>query len=594
MRARAVTGPLLEPGGLPPQLRDGRRLRRVAAALVVLCVGWLAAGSAHDHVTRPTIEVEQRAVDAARALPANGPAAGTFRREWRRHLPLAGELGGETYLAGTHVVVTSPDGLRAYDARTGENGWHYREPGRTLWGLAVTAGAVVVETHGDLGVRLVGLDAATGDRLWTSPDEWRLTHHGDDGSRTMGESADAADGIVAVEPGGEPERLGVDARTGEKRWATRLHRWSGDGCAPVDGSEDARADPDGEVLLAELCDATVLALDAATGDALWSRPLSPTGTEPVTSGGVVVLETGGSRAMNWEDGLPTLLGRNGRRLFRLEPGTSCLPCRPLSAAGRVVLPYDDEHGRSRLAVVDPRDGRVWSGLAAPGGDPAGDPAYVSDSTRLYALRPTLDGTGQLLPAGLSVFDVRANEWHLAPLPYSMLPARAGQPAPRSPALVGAAGGRLFAVATPPRDVPDARLELTSYASTGTREPTELGGVPARDWPDACALLRGIRLEDWESRTDEPDPPLRIGGNTVARPGCGRGETEVRVLWVAATAREADALLDGAASDVGADEEFTAGLLSSRRIVRVGRTIVLVRDYEERESTTRAVVREFRR
>lgn len=562
----------------------------MAAALVVLCVGWLVGDGVHDRVTRPTIGVEQRVVDAPQVLAVNGPAAGTFRQEWRRHLPLAGVQGGEAYLAGTHVVVTSPDGLHAYDARTGENGWHYREPGRTLWGLAVTAGVVVVETHGDLGVRLVGLDAATGRRLWTSPDEWRLTHHGDDGSRTMGESADAAAGIVAVEPEGEPQRLGIDARTGEKRWTTRLHRWSGDGCAPVGGSEHARQDRDGEVLLAVLCDATVLALDAATGDALWSRPLSPTGTEPVTSGGVVVLETGGSRAMNWEDGLPTMLGRDGRRLFRLEPGTSCLPCRPLSAAGRVVLPYDDEHGRSRIAVVDPRDGRVWSGLAAPGGDPA----YVSDGTRIYALRPTLVGTGQLLPAGLAVFDVRANEWHLAPLPYSMLPARAGQPAPPPPALVGAAGGRLFAVATPPRDVPDARLELTSYASTGTREPTELGGVPAHDWPDACALLRNVQFEDWESRAREPEPPLRIDGSTVARPGCTRGEAEVRVLWVAATAQEADALLDGVASDAGSDEESTAGLPDGARIVRVGRTIVLVRDYETRESTVRAVVRELRR
>ena len=177
-----MTGPLLEPGTLPAPLRDGRRLRRVAAALVVLCVGWLVGGGVHDRVTRPTIEVEQRVVDAPRALPVNGPAAGTFRQEWRRHLPTprAGELGGEAHLAGTHVVVTSADGLRAYDARTGQNGWRYREPGRTLWGLAVTAGAIVVETHGDLGVRLVGLDAATGRRLWTSPDGWRLTHHGAD------------------------------------------------------------------------------------------------------------------------------------------------------------------------------------------------------------------------------------------------------------------------------------------------------------------------------------------------------------------------------------------------------------------------------
>lgn len=602
-----MTGPLLEPGVLPAPLRDGRRLRRVAAALVVLCVGWLAVDAAVSYATRPRIGVERSTVRSPGSMPPDGPPAGTFARDWRRPVPSGQELGPATFLVGAHVVALTSDRagaydrLRAYDARSGEPSWHYREPGRTIAGLAATDGAIVVETNGDLGGRLVGLDAATGRRLWESPGDWRLTQGGDE-STSSDMLGDAAAGIVPVVAADEPERLGVDARTGVKRWKSRLYRRFHEDCAPTRDPVKARGTRSGAVLLAvpssdtagEPAPCGVVTLDAATGETLWTRPL-PFGVTATAASGAVLMETGGSRAMDWEDGRPTVLGRDGRPLFRLGPGGCVGGCRLFAAAGRVVLQYE-ARSEPRLAVIDLRDGRTRT-HAVPSGHSSDEVSFASDGARVYAHADVLASDTEVggtapLPAGLAIFDVARNTWELSPLTYTQqLPDAEGTPR-ADPVLFGVAGGRLFTV-TPPAQLGEP-WTLSSHVSTGTRAPTELGGVPARDWPDACALLRSVRLEDWEARADEPDPPLRIGRSTVARPSCARGETEVHVLWVAATAREADALLDGAASEIGADEEYTHGRSDNRRIVRVGRTIVLVRDYETRESTVRAVVRELRR
>ena len=187
---------------------------------------------------------------APEPLADRGPALGTYQQEWR----VTAEFGKEraTYrVAGGNLVMATETGVYAHDARTGRPSWHYREPGRTLRGLAESDGAIVLSTarlvpdNGSEDVtdpHVVGLDAATGEQLWEATEDWEILAGDIRAPSAPLTWGDAAAGVVLVSVKPSSERAGVKARTGEKVWQVS-GQGGGRGLHGGDRSPRRRPDP---------------------------------------------------------------------------------------------------------------------------------------------------------------------------------------------------------------------------------------------------------------------------------------------------------------------------------------------------------------
>src|SRR5262249_26771264 len=157
-----------------------------------------------------------------------------------------------------------------------------------------------------------------------------------------------------------------------------------------------------------------------------------------------------------------------------------------------------------------------------------------------------------------------------PLPFSThrYPADPGEP---SVGWAAVAGGRLYA-----RRVIGRTVRVTAYTTTEPGEPAALRGVPAADWPDAGRLAPGAQAGDDPSAADRT---VSLGTTTLHDLVCAvkaAGLTTVETAWVAASPKQAHALLTGTTAAAtphvdGADEAFSGG--SSEFLwIRVGRYI----------------------
>ncbi len=343
-------------------------------------------------LTPPTV-VDGTVYVACSITTANGPGydvpdefcvtavdAETGGVRWRHDWDLVGSpptvVGDTVYVTAAEYGAAGPRStvVRALDATNGDLRWQYDADARVGGGGPVVVDGTVYATVGrtDIGgdrpprVRVVALDAATGDREWS-----RAIDHArprapvvSDGrvlALVTGES-DAPPRLVALEAGG-----GVAWRTalGENERHERAPAVA-DGVAHVGHAEG------------------VTALSAATGEVLWRHEVGGRCDPPTVDDGRVFTATG---ALTDEDTrhLVALDAADGSGEWRRaygDAGTTCLTV----ADGTL---YAGDHDGT-LSAVDAASGdREWTVT-----DPveycwptvADGVAYLADDRHLFALR----------------------------------------------------------------------------------------------------------------------------------------------------------------------------------------------------------------
>ncbi|MBO2466233.1 outer membrane protein assembly factor BamB family protein [Actinomadura violacea] len=448
--------------------------------------------------------------------PPPGPLAPGWEQTTRIHRGSAAGYDGVAFaVARGQVVTASGGGLDVRDARDGAQRWSYRRTGWTLLGWTSTRSRIVAyfERDGRRGDRLlVGFDELSGAQLWR--------HEGERPAAVSRATLrwPAGAGVVLTTDDGRRTLYGVSALTGKRLWRTPLPK----GCRLYEGAAQpsdaldpadapaAAAGPDPGDALAALAvgctgrDGRLLAVDPGHGRVLWSRTLAK-GESPevrVLDGAVLVADGAALRAFT----------AGGDQIARWDGDLVCgdQMCPAVRAGGRLlVVRHRDGKGAGtdRMEAVD-----VPSGTVAWSRDVPGYAALAQAGGTVYALRPRL--SDQLLPAGVDIVDPGDGRASTVPVPFAMDPdLRGARP------WLAAAGGLLYtAVAeAAPRPEGAARLVALRGAADGPG-PAELGGVPVRDWPDACALLKkadlaAVHADDHRMRSARTS----VGGVTLPHP-----------------------------------------------------------------------------
>jgi outer membrane protein assembly factor BamB len=272
---------------------------------------------------------------AAVADVPDGPPDDVLSAAWTDEgAPLPPEL-----VQSGRVLVGVQHGVRALDAVTGEEAWHYTRSNARLCDLtAVDGRAVAVFATAGRCDEAVALDAGTGVRQWTRNLSLRpdivLT------SAPGVVLATAPTGVVAVDPGSDTLRWRADASAG---------------CRIENGQVGSSA-----VVLLESCEGTprLRGLDRGTGDPMWNREVpAPESGGPVQLAGVgrLVAATAGGELLLFRgdsgDPLPAVA------LPELDPpaDTDAPPTAAEESNALVVW------ARGTTLALDAADGRLlWS------------------------------------------------------------------------------------------------------------------------------------------------------------------------------------------------------------------------------------------
>ncbi|POM26939.1 Outer membrane protein assembly factor BamB [Actinomadura rubteroloni] len=515
--------------------------------------------------------------------PPPGPLAVSWERSERVRPGAAGTVAYAVALG--QAVAASGRGLDVRDARTGAARWSYRRVGWTLVAWASTGTRIVAafESDGHRADRqTVGFDALSGGVLW------RRTGDRPASAARATLRWPAGSGIVLTAADDRATLYGRSAADGERRWRLPVPA----GCRLfADAAQAADAD-ESTIAVALDCagGARLLVLDPATGRERWRRTLAAGEAPAVAVRGGTVLAADGTALRAFSVDGAELAHWDGDVC-----GDGMCPAVPSGRDALVVAyqpdPGEDGARRARIAAVDTRSGRVRWDRAAPA-----YAALAAAGGTVYALRPRL--ADALLPAGIDVVAPGDGTVRSVPAPFVLDPALDG-----ARPWLAAAGGLLYAAVPEAAPRPTGAARLVALRGGPDRPgPPELGGVPPRDWPDACALLTkaelaaarmpahttarkrvavgAVKLPRPISCVYTPDEPRR---NAPAG-GWGESPLVVSVRWVAPDGGAASGLLDALQSvqaqarrrgDVGADEAYELGAMTGTVALRVDRTVVVV-------------------
>lgn len=558
-------------------------IRRIGLALSLVSLLGSCALVAPEEKPPLDVEVDHVIGDAPRGTPsARGPSPGILREAWRTELTMddvGGQAGSALLVGDGRLLAVAPHGVTALDAATGEEEWHYREPGRDTEGFAVTGGAVVVSTDGGDGGRVVGFETGTGRLLW----QRSLDVGGQDvlryGALRSGGGLSAGKGVLLTQRGEEQDvRIaGVDVRTGKDRWTADLTAQPG--CLLrlplMEGMSDGSL-----ALVAEHCRGDTLrvhALDPATGQVRWTHEQPSESTYQLTASvarGVTVFA---------RDDMATFIGPDGRKWA--DPVVPCVPCRPITVGEELLLPSLKTGEESWFTLVNTTSGQARQIPATEN-----HVSWISATDRVYASVTALTRTEIGLPRfWVAVVDPVTGTAKGMPLQTAV------EPEGRA-VVVGAVDGRLLVAAG---SSVRATVTVIAYDSVPTTGPVEFGGVRPEEWPGCRTLLRGVRGVS-AARTMHTNPYVQFGTEKRFRTTCtftvgdegDADDVDVDVIWVAATAKDADRLLDGErGSPSGADEVYRA---EDSWVLRVGRYIIEVSgDVDVSAPVVAAVVRNLR-
>lgn len=269
--------------------------------------------------------------------------------------------GGGLAVSGNRVYVASAYAfLAAYDATTGEQIWQERFDA-PLMGAPMVAGDQVFVSSGDS--TLWSLDAATGRIAWTLA--------GTDSISIMSRTAaPALAGDLVIFPTQSGELRALRRANGASAWAAILAgRRVG---AAYSNISSVTGDPvvDGNRLYAANQSGRLVAIDARSGDTLWSaREAAYSPVWPV--GGSVFLVSDENRVIRldaatgepiWAQELPLFTDDRPRRQAQIFPQYG-----PVLAGGRLWVTSGD----GALRGFDPVSGAIAAQIEVPGGAASG-------------------------------------------------------------------------------------------------------------------------------------------------------------------------------------------------------------------------------
>jgi outer membrane protein assembly factor BamB len=150
--------------------------------------------------------------ESTTAAPADvppGPPAGAVSEAWS----VPGDPLPEDVVEAGRVIVGSAHGVRALDAQTGEEAWHYTRSNARLCDVTATNGvAVAVFRTEDRCDEAVALNAGTGVRAWTRSIRLRSDARLDSTDRIV--LATSPTGLLTLDPTGDNIRWRYAPPTG--------------------------------------------------------------------------------------------------------------------------------------------------------------------------------------------------------------------------------------------------------------------------------------------------------------------------------------------------------------------------------------------
>jgi outer membrane protein assembly factor BamB len=250
------------------------------------------------------------------------------------------------------VVYIGAGGIFALRASTGDVLWKV-DTSADVWSTVVADGVVYgLSRTGSLtskGGRLYAVRASDGSILWTKKT-------GYPGDSSTGQAPTVADGIVFI-GSATNDLYALDASTGETRWTLPMGEEAGTTPAVVDGVAYAPSVHH------------IRAIEASTGEVLWSASVEGGGSSPAVVNGVVFV--GG------EQGLFALDAATGVHLWNAPLGSSSWSS-PAVANGVVYVSGSPEPDGliGSLYALDARTGEVlWNAPIGSGG--GSDPRVVN-------------------------------------------------------------------------------------------------------------------------------------------------------------------------------------------------------------------------
>ncbi|MBE1587926.1 PQQ-binding-like beta-propeller repeat protein [Nonomuraea angiospora] len=497
-----------------------------------------------------------------------GPAipAGTRSLLWQAHF--RGDWPGALFLDDV-LVLTHGERVEGRNAVTGQILWSFSAsdigvhlpPDESLEATGDYVVAVAQRDDEDSevvspGAGLLAFNGRTGTVLWNltsgfygseMPDPY-FTYLGSGGERVLIEIPSA--GVVRA----------LDAVDGQPRWESTISP----GCHVESGNAD-------ESVAAYLMNCAghfrLRVLGVSTGRFLWEREVFPSGTPVIgISGRAIGVES---------DNAFTVYDTDGRRLYEHTAGETCVCLWAATAEGLVVVRQDDVSKSMVADAVDRRSRRV-----TPIRGEAGEFETVEAvDGRIYGRR-RLGATLQ----GSAIVTVD--------------PATAKQtPVVTFPIYEDVIGISRYALLLAPDSNEDTK-SLLAYRTVAPpmTDPgrTARGGVETRAWPDTCSLIPPSALAaEFPKARYRPLPLPGPPGLGLSTPiGCDLvpGDAKhpvltISVLWVGATAGEAETILQTIAAEwdekdpsrISSPEPwmrlYVSTYMTDETVVRVGGALV---------------------
>ncbi|MGI5167081.1 PQQ-binding-like beta-propeller repeat protein [Spirillospora sp. CA-253888] len=522
--------------------------------LAVLCAAATACSAAPaerpvtaDHTTAP----------APAAQPADkGPEPGGLRvtGHVETEIPFPAFAWTTSHdVIDDQLFASTPKGLTVHDPVTGKERWHYREHDRLVDAYAVTGGVVFLATGPTrrnppvtVPDHWTALDAGTGRKLWSRRGE------GAPLKRSLSPRTGMA-GVVPLRRNGE--LLGIDVRSGRPRWTVKGLGTAG--CTFSSGLGDDKL-----MLTERVCTGgktQYVALDPATGKERWRRPFTAGGLlNPRSQNGVTLIGDG--------DHL-LLIDASGRVLAKERAADLCSDQCKMAVSDRYAVIVDGKG----FHTVDLRSGARRTSR----NDQLPEAPYFTVATaggRFYGMRTQI-GSG-LFPAALGLIDPATGEASPMPVPFSLDFGEFPKPGRHS---LHVAGGRAFVTQSYEEDGKKKLWTDALATIPGGSGPPELGGVPVKDWPNACTMVPG-----YEALRPLPLKEVRIGEVELKHTHCllapakenpTAESTRLSILWVARTAEDAaEAFAPDPRYKVG-DGAYEPELSPTKLVMRSGRYII---------------------
>ncbi len=332
-----------DPGNIAASIGGGRAWSVRAGEAEGAALGFGAEGSrlsARPVVAGGAVYVYDPAGNVSARSLSNGGAI------WRVNVRAEGERnpisGGGVAVDGGRVFAATGFGEAiGLDAASGARVWTSRLAAPTRGAPTAAAGRVFVVSQDGT---VTALDQATGETAWTASTSGR-------GAGLLASASPAVAGDLVIVPTSSGDVLALDAGTGEEKWGASVI--GGSRQAAVTGLRDASASPvvhEGVVYATGVGGRTI-AVGLASGETVWQSSVGGAHT-PVVSGNALFLVDLEDRLVAFDRADGAILWAT--RLPRTEDGGRASWAGPLLVGGRLWMVSAD----GRILSADAATGQL--------------------------------------------------------------------------------------------------------------------------------------------------------------------------------------------------------------------------------------------